>query len=375
MPTKRVERLFRPPFVDLYRPLMQFTSLLRNGENQRTRAALFRERQKHALSIENWKPARALNFAADVSKIALVDIERATRTALAIACVFEKNWDSVPDIAVGVKHGNVCGAAIGTTPEAALKGMIEGDPRALFGGTVVTNFAIDTAGAQLLHDYGGYGHGGAKRVIASLGAPHISDEAYEELFRKSRALVALQNPALARLCAALIPAKPVFRQLPLLGAWVAEEPDLFVLDFKDDRIRIEQDPQRVPHDPFEDTQVLKDIALAQAVCWTSNSNTITIARDGRVLSNAVGGQDRVGACEAAGRKLPERERNAPGNVAASDSFFPFSDGLLMLRSYGVRIVFTTQGGQREREVAEEARTNGMSLMWLPDKVARGFFGH
>jgi phosphoribosylaminoimidazolecarboxamide formyltransferase / IMP cyclohydrolase len=361
---------FQSPFEQLRLLQLSFLEQLRNGENQRLAALLYeQEGSQGPLTFKNFEPIRPLNFATDVSKIALTDLERSMRTALWVASAYEKNDLAMPRIAVGVKHGNACGVGVANASREALINMIEGDPQALFGGSVITNFPIDAESADLLHTH--YrGEDKQKRVLAGLAAPDVAAEAYEELFRKSRALVALRNPALVNLGLSLLPQSPFYRDLPLLGAWIIEEADHFILDLADESlVRMEGDHTLLTE------QIKRDILLAWAVCWTSNSNTITIAHNGRVLANAVGGQDRVGACHAAGGRLSQEEGSLSDLVAASDSFFPFTDGLRALKNYGVKVVFTTQGGEREREVAAFARDNGMLLIWVPDKLARGFYGH
>ena len=44
---------------------------------------------------------------------------------------------------------------------------------------------------------------------------------------------------------------------------------------------------------------MRDVILAWAVGCTSNSNTITIVKEGRLYGNGVGQQDRVGAAKLA----------------------------------------------------------------------------
>ncbi len=365
-----LSRLFGLTPQPTHEPRLKLLSRLRYGENGRVQANVYTHTgADHPLNFGHFNPMAQFQPSNDLSAVALIDIERAMRTALWIACAFEKNFRLVPCVAVGVKHGNACGAAVGKTPAETIIGMIEGDPRAIFGGTVVTNFPIDLECAELLrtHDRG---EQKTKRIIAGIIAPAIAQDAFERLQRKSRSTVALTNPALVNLGLPLIPKRPTYRFLPLLGSVIIQEADEYILDFDGGQMFIEGD-----HRPFEKESVRRDLALAWAVCWTSNSNTITIAHAGRILANAVGGQDRVGACEAAAGKLTESVKNEQELVVASDSFFPFSDGLLSLHKNHLDIVLATQGGEREREVAEYAKDNRMSLMWVPDKLGRGFFGH
>ena len=47
-----------------------------------------------------------------------------------------------PGHRLGTKHGNACGAAVGESPSRLVRTMVMGDPRAIFGGLVMLNFAV-----------------------------------------------------------------------------------------------------------------------------------------------------------------------------------------------------------------------------------------
>jgi phosphoribosylaminoimidazolecarboxamide formyltransferase/IMP cyclohydrolase len=138
----------------------------------------------------------------------------------------------------------------------------------------------------------------------------------------------------------------------------------------------------------------RDLVLAWAIGSTSNSNTITLVKDGMVIGNGVGQQDRVGAGQLAlsrtTTELPKIEdlgdqlvirtyldkAKLDGAVAYSDSFFPFPDGPLLLAQAGIEVMLTSNGSQNDSEVfAALAGSRIQSVLTLPDKDARGFFGH
>jgi phosphoribosylaminoimidazolecarboxamide formyltransferase/IMP cyclohydrolase len=118
-----------------------------------------------------------------------------------------------------------------------------------------------------------------------------------------------------------------------------------------------------------------DLALAWAVCATSNSNTITLTKNSMVIGNGVGQQDRVECCELAVRRATQAGHDPHGAVAASDSFFPFPDGPEVLAAAGVQVIFATSGSIRDAEVQAFCREFGVTLCVTPDVEGRGFFGH
>ena len=89
----------------------------------------------------------------------------------------------------------------------------------------------------------------------------------------------------------------------------------------------------------------RDLVLAWRVCGRTTSNAIAIVNDGQAVGVGAGQQSRVVAAEIAVRKAGER---AKGGAAASDAFFPFPDGLLVLAAAGVTAVVQPGGSVRGR---------------------------
>ncbi|MBU6323514.1 hypothetical protein KGQ55_02415 [Patescibacteria group bacterium] len=348
---------------------MKKTAKLKYGENQRLSGAVRYETDtKNPLALSKWN-WHGMSMR-EVSKISLTDLSRGVRTATQIAATFEKNFKKVPYIAVGMKHGNPCGAAVGKTPAEAMKGMIAGNPRALFGGFVVTTFPVDAKLADILRRYDGT-RMGAPRPIAFLAAPAISPEALAALHRKSRPLIYATNPALAALRAAMLPSTPRHEPLPILSAEIVEDADTYVLDLAHPELAVYGKKAAWK-------KALPDIALAAAVAATSTSNTVTLAKGGKIVGNAIGQQDRVGACELALKQLSRLELpSRKGLVAASDSFFPMPDGPATLRKGGVEALLATSGAQNDAKVIEYCTSGKTPLLLalIPDRVGRGFYGH
>lgn len=64
-----------------------------------------------------------------------------------------------------------------------------------------------------------------------------------------------------------------------------------------------------------------------------------------------------------------------GAVAYSDSYFPFPDAPQVLIDAGVSAIFCTSGSVRDEIVLETMIAAGVAVVQLPDRDARGFFGH
>ncbi len=282
-----------------------------------------------------------------------VDVDRMLQTITHVAAGFEHSFGSVPAIAIGVKHGNACGAAVGKEPVAAVKKMVMGDPRAIFGGLVMLNGMVDAALAEaLLH----HGVETGRRLLDGVIAAGFTAEAIELLGRKGGKCRLLQNPALAKLSAKSLDAAQRWRYVR--GGFLAQPNYTYVIDAAD----------FAPADA-------QDLVLAWAIGSTSNSNTVTLVQDGQLLGNGVGQQDRVGCCELAIKRATDAGHSVRGAAAYSDSFFPFADGPMVLADGGVRAILATSGSVRDDEVRAACAERKVAFYTAPDQEARGFFGH
>ncbi len=291
----------------------------------------------------------------------LAEVGRQIQTVTHIAAGFERNFGSIPRIALGTKHGNACGAAAGDDPVEVVRKMVMGDPRAIFGGLVMVNFAIteELAGELLT-----YGVSSGRRVLDAITAPSFEPEAVQMLSRKGDKCRFLTNPALGALGVGSLDESPMLRQVR--GGYLRQPNYTWVADLNAaevTRIGELSDSQR------------RDIVLAWAICATSNSNTVTLTRDGALIGNGVGQQDRVGCCELALKRARDAGHEPAGAVAASDSFFPHPDGPETLIAAGVTAIWATSGSVRDEDTRELCRRENVVLWQVPDSLGRAFFGH
>ena len=114
----------------------------------------------------------------------LCDLDRLLQTLTHAAASFEINRGRVPWLVVGVKHGNACGAAFNFDDQVkAARDTAEGDPLALFGGLVATNFPVTEEVAEALLTHGM--PEGNRRILDGIVAPSV-DEAAFVFFKRKR---------------------------------------------------------------------------------------------------------------------------------------------------------------------------------------------
>lgn len=312
------------------------------------------------------------------SYVNMTDIDRLLQTVTHIAAGFKRNFEKVPSIAVGVKHGNACGAAVGTTLADAVEKMLTGDIRAIFGGVVMVNGPIDETVAKILMTHAM--EGDKPRLLDGVVGASVTKEALELLSRNKLRVVV--NPALANLDESSL--DQARRQRPVRGG-VLEQPNY---TFVQDLLAHEMQQHGRPDD-----QQKQDMILAWAIGATSNSNTITLVKNGQLIGNGVGQQDRIGAGQLALTRttisLPELEDQGEklvlkvtldkaklaGAVAYSDSFFPFPDGPDLLAKAGIKAILTSSGSVGDETVVKSLTDQGVIVVMVPDKIGRGFYLH
>jgi phosphoribosylaminoimidazolecarboxamide formyltransferase/IMP cyclohydrolase len=78
----------------------------------------------------------------------------------------------------------------------------------------------------------------------------------------------------------------------------------------------------------------------------------------------MGQVNRVDSCKLAVERAGDR---AAGSIAASDAFFPFSDGPEVLINAGVRAIIQPGGSVRDEETIALAREHGVTMFFTGER--------
>lgn len=335
------------------------------GENGGQRGAVYQDRYAPhdplAIATEF-----KLRQGAEIGSNNETDISRSVQTMTHIAAGFDLNFGEVPYVALGVKHNNACGAAVAETPEEAIANMMGGDYLAVYGGTVSFNFPLDEELATLLVRFGlGEDEPNKKNLLDVIVVPEATDKALEILYSAKGRRRVVVNPALSSLGKDSIDTYPRAQSVRG-GGMLVQDNYTFVLDLNHPELH--KTDKATP-------QQLRDVVLADAICRTSNSNTITIVEDGMLLANAVGQQARIYAVELAIGRANRIGHEIKNATVASDSFFSHPDGPKALVEGGIGLVFTTTGSDRDNEALGAFEEAGVVVFSLPDSIGRGFSHH
>jgi phosphoribosylaminoimidazolecarboxamide formyltransferase/IMP cyclohydrolase len=308
-----------PPTIHL---TLERAGSLRYGENPHQQGARYRIIGQHS-----WWDDVVQHGGKELSYLNIFDADAAWRL------VHELPVPSEGELAVAIiKHANPCGAAVHSDLVVAYERALECDPQSAFGGIVAIGGRVTPAVAEAI------AAGPQADVII---APSYDDDALAQLSSKRKATRLLSAPA----------PEPLVRQIRGLGASVlVQGADHFLIPPSEWEVATKARP--------DDAQ-WRDLALAWKVCARTTSNAIAVVNDGQAVGVGAGQQSRVVAAEIAVSKAGSR---AAGGAAASDAFFPFPDGLLVLAEAGVAAVVQPGGSIRDGEVIAAADEAGIAVV-------------
>ncbi|GAA4784664.1 bifunctional phosphoribosylaminoimidazolecarboxamide formyltransferase/IMP cyclohydrolase [Microbacterium gilvum] len=302
---------------------------LRYGENSHQRAALYSRVGGHGIAQATQLQGKEMSYNN------YVDADAALRAA----------YDYVKPAVAIIKHANPCGIAV-TAPNAldpiasAHLRAHECDPLSAFGGVIAANRPVTLKMAENLRDI-------FTEVVV---APDFEPAALE-----------------------VLKAKKNLRLLKLPADWKQEEMDVRLVSgglllqdadrFPDDIESVAKGWELVSGERPSDDE-MHDFVFAWKTCRAVKSNAIVLAKDSATVGVGMGQVNRVDSCKLAVERAGGR---AAGSIAASDAFFPFSDGPEVLINAGVRAIIQPGGSVRDEETIELARANGVTMFFTGER--------
>ncbi|MCF0254118.1 MAG: bifunctional phosphoribosylaminoimidazolecarboxamide formyltransferase/IMP cyclohydrolase [Duodenibacillus sp.] len=256
-------------------------------------------------------------------------------------------WEAVRSFAtpacVIMKHANPCGAAIGVNACEAYTKAFRTDSKSAFGGIIAFNREVDAQTAQEI-----VSRQFAEVIIATSYTP----EAVEVFGAK-------KNLRLLAVADGLAHNDFEFKRVG--GGLLVQTPDIQLCSEADLKCVTKRKPT---------SQQLADMMFAWNVCRSVKSNAIVYARDGMTLGIGAGQMSRVDSARFGSLKAQEAELSLMGSAAASDAFFPFSDGLKVIIEQGVECVIQPGGSIRDDEVIATADENNIVMVFTGERHFR-----
>jgi len=308
-----------PPTIHLS---LERAGSLRYGENPHQHGARYR-----IVGRRSWWDDVVQHGGKELSYLNIFDADAAWRL------VHELAEPSAPEQAVAIiKHANPCGAAVHADLVTAYELALECDPQSAFGGIVAIGGPVTPEVAEAI---------AAGPQADLVIAPSYDGAALSQLTAKRKATRLLSAPA----------PEPLVRQFRGLGAsMLVQDADRFLVPTGSWEVATKARPTEAQW---------RDLAMAWTVCARTTSNAIAIVTGGQAVGVGAGQQSRVVAAEIAVSKAGDR---ASGGAAASDAFFPFPDGLMVLADAGVAAVVQPGGSIRDGEVVAAADEAGIAVV-------------
>jgi phosphoribosylaminoimidazolecarboxamide formyltransferase/IMP cyclohydrolase len=300
------------------------SAILRYGENSHQSAALY----VGAQAGDTLATAEQLH-GKEMSYNNYVDTDAALRAAY--------DHGDRPTVAI-IKHANPCGIAVGADIAEAHRRAHECDPVSAYGGVIAANGPVTVAMARQV----------AEIFTEVIVAPAYEDGAVEILAGKKNLRILRTAGHGGR--------GTEFRQI--CGGLLVQQADAFQADG--------DDPANwtLAAGEAADEATLADLAFAWHAVRAAKSNAILLAKDGGAVGIGMGQVNRVDSCRLAVERantLLEGEERARGSVAASDAFFPFSDGPQILLDAGVKAIVQPGGSVRDDQTIEACQAAGVTM--------------
>ena len=108
---------------------------------------------------------------------------------------------------------------------------------------------------------------------------------------------------------------------------------------------------------------MKNLIFAFNVCRYVKSNAIVLASNESTVGIGSGQPSRLDSCQIAIDKMKKSTNANDEVVAASDSFFPFVDGIEKLVQSGVTAVIQPYGSIRDKEIIKFANETDTILVF------------
>jgi len=252
-------------------------------------------------------------------------------SALSISKSFEKNSGTVI-----IKHANPCGVSIEKNNLKSFNLAFNCDPVSAYGGVVSCNFKINKELAKKLN----------QSYFEIIIANEFERDALKILKKKKNVRLInahnFQNKGNSNI-------------LFYKKNFLYQDSDDLITNKKNLKVVSKKKPSK--HET-------ESLIFAFNICKYVKSNAIVLAKNKSTIGIGSGQPSRLDSCDLAINKAKRFQfRNLLNSVAASDAFFPFTDGLEKLIQSGVSAVIQPQGSIRDREIIKLADKTGTVLVF------------
>jgi len=226
-----------------------------------------------------------------------------------------------------IKHANPCGVSENKVPLISFKNAYASDPVSAFGGVIACNYKINKKIASEIN----------KNFLEVVLAKGFDKESLETLkSKKNLRVIDISNFKL----------KGLSSVKSFDGSFLVQSKDDIVINKKKLKCVTKLKPSK---------RELAEIQFAFNVCKHVKSNAIVLCNSFSTIGIGAGQPSRLDSCKIAVQKAKQFQFSKLRNsIAASDAFFPFTDGINILVKAGVKTIVQPGGSIRDQEVINTA---------------------
>ena len=236
-----------------------------------------------------------------------------------------------------IKHVNPCGVSKNNNLLQAYKKAFMCDPVSAFGGIIIINGSINEKLAKEI----------SKTFVEIVIGKKISKEA-KNIFQNKKNLILIETKTFKQF-------KPKEEIKSMSDAFLIQTPDNFYT--KKNNLRF------VTKKKLK-LKAINNLLFAEKICKYVKSNAIVLTKDKSTIGIGSGQPSRLDSCDLAINKAKKFQfKNLSNSVAASDAFFPFTDGVESLIQAGINAIIQPQGSIRDKEIIKLANKTGTVLVF------------
>jgi phosphoribosylaminoimidazolecarboxamide formyltransferase/IMP cyclohydrolase len=251
-------------------------------------------------------------------------------TGLEILASFKKSGTVI------IKHANPSGASINKSPIKSFQESLSCDPISAFGGVVACNFEIDKKIAKKMSSI-------FFEVILARG------------FNKEALKILRSKKNLRLIDSSKFKYKKNYQIKYFDASFLLQEKNQKVFDVKKLKFVTKLKPTK---------KELRYAQFAFNICKFVKSNSIVISNNFSTVGIGAGQPSRVDSCKIAVQKAHKfQPKKLKNSVAASDAFFPFSDGIKKLIKAGVKLIIQPGGSIRDDETIRVANKAKIKMIF------------
>ena len=236
--------------------------------------------------------------------------------ALEILSSFKKTGSVI------IKHANPTGASINNSQIKSFRESYMSDPVSAFGGVVACNFTINGKIAKEM----------SKVFFEVILAKKFDRESLKILGSKKNLILMDMSK---------FKYQKEYKVKQFNNSFLVQDKNKIIFKKKNLKFVTKLKPTK---------KELRFAEFALNICKFAKSNSIIITNDFATIGIGAGQPSRLDSCKIAVQKAKQfQPKKLKNSVAASDAFFPFSDGVKKLIKAGVKVIIQPGGSIRDKE--------------------------